>query len=35
MKTAQQQGRDVLDTIKALLRGTWSGKTPAIITPAI
>ena len=28
MRTAQQQGRDVLATIKILLRGNWSGKMP-------
>lgn len=34
MRTAQQQGRDVLNTIKELLRGTWSGKRPFILTPS-
>lgn len=34
MRTAQQQGRDVLRTIKDLLRGTWSGKMPFILTTA-
>jgi len=33
MRTAQQQGRDVLATIKILIRGTWSGKMPFILTP--
>lgn len=28
MRTAQQQGRDVLATVKILLRGNWSGKMP-------
>lgn len=32
MRTAQQQGRDVLDTLKALLRGAWAGKTVAFLT---
>jgi hypothetical protein len=35
MRTAQQQGRDVLNTIKILIRGTWSGKMPFILTPAL
>lgn len=34
MRTAHQQGRDVLATIKILIRGTWSGKMPFILTPA-
>lgn len=32
MRTAQQQGRDVLDTLKALLRSAWAGKTIALLT---
>ena len=32
MRTAQQQGRDVVDTIKELLRASWSGRdTPLLI----
>jgi transposase len=34
MRTAQQQGRDVLATIKILLRGNWSGKMPFFLKPA-
>lgn len=26
MRTAQQQGRDVLETIKTLLKAEWAGK---------
>ncbi|MGH9603644.1 MAG: IS66 family transposase [Terriglobales bacterium] len=32
MRTAQQQGRDVLDTLKALLRAAWAGTTVAMLT---
>jgi hypothetical protein len=32
MRTAQQQGRDVLETLKALLLAAWAGKTAAILT---
>lgn len=32
MQTAQQQGRDVLDTLKTLLRAAWAGKNPALLT---
>lgn len=32
MRTAQQQGRDVLDTLKALLRAAWAGKSVALLT---
>lgn len=32
MRTAEQQGRDVLETIKALLRAAWSGQQPLIGT---
>ena len=28
MRTAEQQGRDVLETIKTLLRAAWSAKPP-------
>lgn len=31
MRTAQQQGRHVLDTIKTLLRGAWSGEELALL----
>lgn len=34
MRTAQQQGRDVLATIKTLLRGNWSGKMPFFLKPS-
>ena len=32
MRTAQQQGRDVVNTLKALLRAAWAGKTVALLT---
>ncbi len=32
MRTAQQQGRDVLDTLKTLLRAAWSGEDIALLT---
>jgi transposase len=32
MRTAQQQGRDVLETLKTLLRAAWAGKNPALLT---
>lgn len=32
MRTAQQQGRDVLDTIKTLLQAEWAGKNIALLT---
>ena len=32
MRTAQQQGRNVLETIKALLRAEWAGKEIALLT---
>ena len=32
MRTAQQQGRDVLETLKILLRAAWAGKNPALLT---
>ncbi len=32
MRTAQQQGRDVLATLKTLLRAAWAGKNPALLT---
>jgi hypothetical protein len=32
MRTAQQQGRDVLETIKTLLRAQWSGKETTLLT---
>lgn len=31
MRTAQQQGRDVVDTIKELLRASWAGREPAML----
>ena len=34
MRTAEQQGRDVLDTIKTLLRAEWSGQDIALLTDA-
>jgi hypothetical protein len=34
MRTAEQQGRDVLDTIKTLLRAEWAGKNIALLTDA-
>jgi transposase len=32
MRTAEQQGRDVLETIKTLLRAEWSGKDIGLLT---
>ena len=32
MRTAEQQGRDVLETIKTLLRAEWTGKDIALLT---
>lgn len=32
MRTAEQQGRDVVDTIKTLLRASWAGKNIALLT---
>jgi transposase len=32
MRTAEQQGRDVLETIKALLRAEWAGKDIGLLT---
>jgi hypothetical protein len=32
MRTAQQQGRDVLETLKTLLRAEWSGKNIGLLT---
>jgi len=32
MRTAEQQGRDVLETIKALLKAAWAGKDIALLT---
>jgi len=32
MRTAEQQGRDVLETIKTLLRAEWDGKDIAVLT---
>jgi len=32
MRTAEQQGRDVVDTIKTLLRTSWAGKNIALLT---
>lgn len=32
MRTAEQQGRDVLETIKTLLRAEWSGKNIYLLT---
>jgi len=34
MRTAEQQGRDVLETIKTLLRAEWAGKDIALLTDA-
>jgi transposase len=31
MRTAQQQGRDVVETIKALLRASWAGKKTTLL----
>ncbi len=32
MRTAEQQGRDVLETLKTLLRAAWSGKDIGLLT---
>jgi len=32
MRTAQQQGRDVVETLKTLLRAEWAGKEIALLT---
>lgn len=32
MRTAEQQGRDVVETIKTLLRASWAGKNIALLT---
>ena len=32
MRTAEQQGRDVLETIKTLLKAEWAGKNIALLT---
>ncbi len=32
MRTAEQQGRDVLETLKTLLRAAWAGKDIALLT---
>jgi transposase len=34
MRTAQQQGRDVLDTLKTLLKATWAGQNIGLLTDA-
>jgi regulator of replication initiation timing/transposase-like protein len=35
MRTAEQQGRDVLETIKTLLQAEWAGKDVALLTDSI
>lgn len=35
MRTAEQQGRDVLETIKTLLQAEWAGKDIALLTDTI
>lgn len=35
MRTAEQQGRDVLDTIKTLLKAEWAGQDIALLTDAM
>lgn len=35
MRTAEQQGRNVLETLKTLLRAEWSGKDIALLTDAL
>ncbi len=35
MRTAEQQGRDVLKTIKTLLKAEWAGKDIALLTDTI
>ncbi len=32
MRTAEQQGRDVVETIKTLLRASWAGQNIALLT---
>lgn len=34
MRTAEQQGRDVLDTLKTLLKAEWAGKNIGLLTDA-
>src|ERR1035437_9443696 len=34
MRTAETQGRDVLETIKTLMKAEWSGKDIALLTDA-
>jgi hypothetical protein len=35
MRTAEQQGRDVLETLKTLLRAEWAGKDIMLLTDAL
>jgi transposase len=35
MRTAEQQGRDLLETIKTLLKAQWSGKDIALLTEVL
>lgn len=35
MRTAEQQGRDVLETIKTLLRAQWAGKDVGLLTDLV
>ncbi len=35
MRTAEQQGRDVLDTLKTLLKAEWAGKNIGLLTDAM
>ena len=35
MRTAETQGRDVLETIKTLMKAEWSGKDVALLTDAL
>jgi|GEM_PF-6897351 len=35
MRTAEQQGRDVVDAIKTLLRAEWAGEDAALLTDAM
>jgi hypothetical protein len=32
MRTAEQQGRDVVETLKALLRDEWAGENSYLLT---
>lgn len=32
MRTSQQQGRDLLESIKELLRAEWAGKEISLLT---